>query len=106
MESVYQSAVNGMIEPRTVERTVLTESGKIGYIYKVEFLTFEPKLLVEGRKYIIRYFAERKTNKITATYYGATDEFRTIIVSSPYDTGAITLGIPSFNIYSIEPVVK
>lgn len=106
MESVYQSAVNGMIEPRTVERTVLTESGKIGYIYKVEFLTFEPKLLVEGRKYVIRYFAERKTNKITVAYMGATDDYRTLIVSSPYDSGAITLGIPSFNIYSIEPVVK
>lgn len=106
METVYQSAINDMVEPRTIERTVLTESGKIGYIYKVERLTFEPRLLMEGRKYVIRYFSERKTNKITAVYMGATEDFRTILVSSPYDNGAATLGIPSFNIYSIEPVVK
>jgi hypothetical protein len=106
MELVAKSAINEMVEPRTIERTVLSESGKLTYIYKVENLTFEPRLLHEGRKYVIRYFSERKTNKITAVYYGATEDFRTLIVSSPYSNGSITLGIPSYNIYSIEPFVK
>jgi hypothetical protein len=106
MQLTVNSVINDLVEPRTVERTVLSESGKLTYIYKVENLAFEPKLLHEGRKYVIRYFAERKTIKITAVYYGSTEDFRTLIVSSPYNNGAITLGIPSYNIYSIEPLVK
>ncbi len=99
------SKFDSAIDERKVERTYLTMSSKNKNIYKVENLSFDPKKLGEGFKYRITFLAEMSTQTIGGIYYGCTDDCRTLIVSNPYNTGAATLGIPSYNIVSIKPVV-
>lgn len=101
MISQFDSAIN----ERKVERTYVTISSKTKNIYKIDNLSFQQKNLIEGYKYRISFFAEMAKQTIDAVYYGATDNCRTLIVSNPYDTVATTLGIPSYNIVSINPVV-
>lgn len=99
------SKFESSIEERKVSRTYLTNSGKNRNIYEVAPLSFDPKKLGEGYKYRIAFFAEMNHQVVDAVYHGATDDYRTLIVSNPYNTGAVTLGIPSYNIFSISPVV-
>jgi len=99
------SKFDSAIDERNIERTYLTMSSKNKNIYKVENLSFDPKKLLEGFKYRVTFFAEMSTKTIDGIYYGCTDNCRTLILSNPYDTGAVTLGIPSYNILSIKPVV-
>lgn len=88
---------------RQIDCKIVSVTGNEIVIYKVENLCFKTRDLVTDMKYQVRYKFFNREAVAEAYYKEATDFYRTLIMRPSKDS-VRTIGIPSMNILSIEPI--